>query len=94
MVTATPRTQTVIRLPNELYLRVKRNAKAQHRSFNSYVEEVLDRATALEFPKLGPDFKISDEIKKMCGSVPARKFTREELDNDPKLAYLIEKYGL
>jgi len=93
MVTATPRTQTVIRLPNELYQRVKRNAKAQHRSFNSYVEEVLDRATALEFPKLGPDFKISDEILALRGSGFKRP-PQEVIDSDPKLKYLANKYGL
>jgi hypothetical protein len=85
--------QTTIRLPQELMSRVKRNAAREHRSFNSYVEHVLDRATELKFPKLPPDYKISDEIL----SLRAVKWTRPsqaELDADPKLAYLVEKYGL
>ena len=93
MSTAVVRTQTVIRLPEELYSRVKRKARQEHRSFNSYVEEILDKATELKFPKLGPDFQISDEIK----SLQCSGFTRppqEVIDSDPKLAYLIEKYRL
>ena len=88
------RTQTVIRLPSELYQRVKRNAKREHRSFNSYVEHVLDKETEIILPKLGPDFKISEEIKRLSGTMHLRKLSKEELDADPKLAYLVEKYGL
>ena len=87
--------QTTVRLPIELVNRVKRQAKRENRSFNSFVEHTLDKATELVFPKLKPeDFIISDEIKKLAGSIPAHKFTREELDADPKLAYLVEKFKL
>lgn len=87
--------QTTIRLPKELVERVKRKAKREHRSFNSYVEHTLDKSTELVFPKLQPeDFIIPDEIKALAGSIPAHKFTREELDADPRLAYLVEKYNL
>ena len=87
--------QTTIRLPMDLMERVKREASSQHRSFNSYVEYTLDKATEPVFPKLEPeDFIISEEIKNLAASVPCHKFTEEELENDPKLAYLVEKYGL
>ena len=86
--------QTTIRLPQELMSRVKRNAAREHRSFNSYVEQVLDRATELKFPKLPPDYKVSDEIRNLAASVPFHRPSKEELDADPKLAYLVEKYGL
>ena len=87
--------QTTIRLPRELVERVKRQARREHRSFNSYVEHTLDKSTELVFPKLKPeDFIISDEIMKMAGSVKWERPTREELDSDPKLAYLVEKYKL
>ena len=87
--------QTTIRLPKELVERVKRQARREHRSFNSYVEHTLDKSTELVFPKLKPeDFIISDEIKSLAGSIPSRKFTQEELDNDPNLAYFVEKYQL
>ena len=85
--------QTTIRLPLELMERVKRNAKQEHRSFNSYVEHTLDKATELVFPKLEPDFKISDEILNLRATHWERP-SQEELDADPKLAYLVEKYGL
>lgn len=88
------RTQTVLRLPQELYARVKRQARRENRSFNSYVEHVLDKETEIVFPKLPPDFKVSDEIKRLSGTVHLRKLSKEELDADPKLAYLVEKYGL
>ncbi|MBR3074793.1 MAG: Arc family DNA-binding protein [Bacteroidales bacterium] len=91
---AQARIQTVLRLPTELYQRVKRNANKEHRSFNSYIEHVLDKETDIIFPKLGPDFKISDEIQRLSGTVHLRKLSKEELDADPKLAYLAEKYGL
>lgn len=94
MVAANTRTQTILRLSPELYARVKRKARSEHRSFNSYVEQILEKETGLVFPKLGPDFKVSDFILGMSGKVKRRKFTKEELDADPKLAYLAEKYGL
>ncbi len=86
--------QTTVRLPIELVNRVKRQAKRENRSFNSFVEHTLYKATELVFPKLKPeDFIISDEIK----SLTAKNFRRpsqEELDADPKLAYLVEKFKL
>ena len=45
--------------PPELYERVKRNARREYRSFNSYVENVLDKATELEFPKIPDDYALS-----------------------------------
>lgn len=90
---ATNRIQAAIRLSPELYERVKRNARREHRSFNSYVENVLDKATELEFPKIPDDFKISEEIKAF-GKCHFVRPSQEELDADPKLAYLVEKFGL
>ena len=94
MATATPRTQTIIRLRPEILARVKRKAREEHRSFNSYVEHILDQATELEWPKLGPDFKISEEVLNLRAKEPWIRPSQEELDADPKLAYLVEKYGL
>ena len=85
--------QTTIRLPKELMDRVKRNAAREHRSFNSYVEMVLDRATELKFPKMSQDYKISEDILSLRASSWKRP-SQEELNADPKLAYLVEKYGL
>lgn len=86
--------QTTVRLPIELVNRVKRQAKRENRSFNSFVEHTLDKATELVFPKLKPeDFIISDEIKNLTAK-NFRRPSQEELDADPKLAYLVEKYKL
>ena len=94
MTTSGQKVQTAIRLSPELMERVKRHAKREHRSFNSFVEYALDRATEPVFPKIGPDFKISDEIRSFQGSVTFKRPTQEQLDADPKLAYLVKKYGL
>jgi len=72
--------------------RVKRIARRQHRSFNSYVEQLLVRETNVEFPQLPPDFTVSEEIRSLrC--LPREEPSREALSADPKLAYLVEKYG-
>lgn len=94
MSTASAKLQTAIRLSPELMERVKRHAKREHRSFNSFVENVLDRATEPVFPKLGPDFKVSDEIRSFQGSVKFKRPSQKEIDADPKLAYLVKKFGL
>lgn len=94
MSTAPAKLQTAIRLSPELMERVKRHAKREHRSFNSFVENVLDRATEPVFPKLGPDFKVSDEIRSFQGSVKFKRPSQKEIDADPKLAYLVKKFGL
>jgi len=94
MNTAPTKVLTTIRLSPELMERVKRHAKREHRSFNSFVENVLDRATEPVFPKLGPDFKVSDEIRSFQGSVQFKRPSQKEIDADPKLAYLVKKFGL
>lgn len=88
----TTRVQTVLRLSPELMARVKRKARRQNKSFNSYVEEILDRETTLALPVLPPDFEVSEEIRNLaCCTFSAP--SEEQLANDPKLAYLWEKYG-
>ena len=90
----TIRIQTVLRLPPELMERVKRSARKEKSSFNSFVERVLDQATAdaSAFPTLPKEFKISDEIREL-GMFKLGTPTAEALEADPKLAYLWEKYG-
>ena len=88
----TTRIQTVLRLSPELMERVKRNARKEKKSFNSYVEQVLDRATEMKFPSLPPDFELSAEIRDLM-QFQLEEPTAEQLEADPKLAYLWEKYG-
>lgn len=88
----TTRIQTVLRLPPELMERVKRSARKEKSSFNSYVERILNQATGPVFPVLPSDFEVSGEVRdlrRMKLEVP----TAEQLEADPKLAYLWEKYG-
>lgn len=85
------RVQTIVRLRPELLARVKRVARRENRSVNSFIEDALEKAAGLEFPKLPPDFKVSDEILGLaCFKMPHP--TQEELNKDPKFAYLYEKY--
>ena len=71
--------------------RVKRKARQEGRSFNSYVESVLEKSTGIEWPTIPKDFKVSEEILNMrCISL--KKPSKEEFEADPKLAYLWEKY--
>jgi len=48
--------------------------------------------TRMDNPILSPDFTVSEEIREMrCGALTAP--SAEQLAEDPKLAYLREKYG-
>lgn len=85
------RIQTVIRLRPEVMARVKRKARQEGRSFNSYVESVLEKSTGIEWPTIPKDFKVSEEILSMS-RFHLEKPSKEELEADPKLAYLWEKY--
>ena len=88
----TLRIQTVLRLPPELMARVKRNARKQKYSFNSYVEHVLEQAVGPGFPVLPQEYEVSDEIRDLrC--IAYKEPTARQLADDPKLAYLWEKYG-
>lgn len=85
------RVQVIVRLKPELMARVKRAARRENRSMNSFIEHTLEKATGLEFPKLPKDFKVSDEILALGGTIAEP--TQEMLDKDAKLAYLWRKYG-
>lgn len=58
------------------------------------MERVLDQATAesTAFPALPPGFRITDEIRDL-GQFELTTPAAEDLEADPKLSYLWEKYG-
>ena len=85
------RVQTIVRLRPELLARVKRVARRENRSVNSFIEDALEKAAGLDFPKLPKDFKVSEEILALGGTIAEP--TQEMLDNDAKFAYLWNKYG-
>ena len=85
------RVQTAFRLPVSLLERLKRQAQREGRSLNSYVERILEEEVALDFPRLPKDYVISEEIKSMhC--IELKEPTPEEMEADPKLAYLWKKH--
>lgn len=82
--------QTGLRFSPTLITRLKREAKKNHKSFNGYVEEILDNVSAPDFPKLKrEDFQLDAEILKLGETIPS--FTEKELSKNPKLAYLLSK---
>ena len=83
------RIQTAFRLPQELLARVKKEAARKDLSVNAYVEEVLDRETRIDWPKLPKDFDISQEILDFQIIHEWTPPTPEELEEDPKLAAIL-----
>lgn len=82
--------QTGIRMSLALYERLKRNAKREHRSLNNYVVTLLESATAPKIPSVKrEDYPIDEDLLQL-GHVLAEP-TAEELENDPKLAYILGK---
>ena len=79
--------QTGLRLDPMLINRLKSRAKLEGKSFNSYVEEVLEREMEPIFPKLRrEDYRVPDWVDKLA--VRGRKFSKEELEADPRLAHI------
>ena len=87
------RVQTAFRLDTSLISRMKRKAKAKGESLNSIVERTLNKAFPAEpeWPKVKIPTEISPEIKALRLDKPL-VFTKEELDADPKLDYLVRKH--
>jgi len=84
------RIQTGLRFSPLLIMRLKQAARANHQSFNGYVEGLLDKALNANHPHLDrADFLPTDEILRLGRTIPP--FTQEELDNDPKLARLLSE---
>ena len=81
----TTSTQTAFRLPADLLGRLKRNAKRQNLSLNAYVTGILERETALQFPKLAPEDTAGEPRLFCCKGMPSR----DVIDADPKLAHLL-----
>lgn len=85
----TTRVQTVIRLRPEVMERVKYRARSQSISVNAFIENALAEATKVPMPKLPKNFKISPLVESLSGIIPAP--TKEMLESDDRLAYLLGK---
>lgn len=83
--------QTGLRLPLLLINQLKAKAKQEGKSFNAYVEEVLEKDAGLVFPKLRrEDYPPDPELEALSLSLGEQvpPFTQEELDADPRLAHI------
>ena len=86
------RVQTAFRLEESLLRRLKKKAREQKKSLNSYVETLLmaDVRDEPEFPKVSLPVRHSPRVTSMLGILPAA-FSEEELLEDDKLAYILSK---
>ena len=80
--------QTGLRLPLLLINQLKAKAKQEGKSFNAYVEEVLERDVELVFPKLRRE-DYPPDVELMAMGLPMPEFTKEDLENDPRLAHIL-----
>ena len=81
------RVQTILRLSPSLMEKVRRQDRGQGRSVNSYVEHLLEADCMSEFPHIGPDYQVSDEIRSLacCSAMPSP----ETISADPRLAGIL-----
>ena len=90
MNTREAKVQTGLRFSPALIARLKRGAKQHEMSFNSYVEDLLEKAVKPSFPALRrKDYLPDERLLKLGDTIPA--FTAEQLARDPKLAYILSK---
>lgn len=89
--------QTAFRFKPDMLGRMKAKARLNGQSLNAYVEGLIE-ADLKSDDRYGNLFKEINELK-ASDSVPFDfpepehpvEFSKEELDNDPKLAYLVSK---
>ena len=81
--------QTVIRFRKDILNRARFKAKQNNMSLNAYLEDIVAAAVKPAIPKLPKDFEISPAVKALSGIIPAP--TKEQLEADDRLAYIIGK---
>lgn len=91
--------QTAFRFRPDLVSRMKNKARLLGKSLNSYVEEVIEKDLAPQEDKYGAIYEVLAEIK--CPETVSpevlslsrfrMEFTEEDLQQDERLAYLLEK---
>lgn len=86
---AIPRIQTAFRLRQDVLSGVKREAKRRGMSVNAYVEQILERETRIEWPKLPKNFTASQEILDLQIIHDWVDPTPEELEEDPRMASIL-----
>lgn len=84
-----PGIQTAFRIPEDLLARMKREAKKRGTSLNAFVIDVMNRETRVEWPHLPKDYKVSQEILDLQCVKNWKEPSREELEEDPRLAAIL-----
>ncbi len=82
--------QTIIRMSESLYQRIKQNAKLQRRSVNNYMVSVLEKGLPEEFPKLDPaDFVPDEPLRALGKTLSGVTANADQLDEKAK--YILSK---
>lgn len=82
------RVQTGLRFRSALIEKAKMKAKRQNKSFNRYVEDLIEKDVADEFPHLNrEDFLKDNKFLEFGKLLP--EFTKEQIEADPKLAHIL-----
>jgi len=90
------RVQTAFRLDAMLLQRLKAKARAQGKSLNAYVEEELFRLAPAEpeWPHVVFPIVPKGRIAELGQNFPKVTITKEMLEEDDRLAYLLGKCGI
>lgn len=84
------RSQTAFRLDESLLRSARRKAREQGISLNKLVEKAVEKYVGkFEFPAIEPPTEIPEWILNMKKGI--RPFTKEELEADDRLAYILSK---
>lgn len=82
--------QTIIRMSESLYQRIKQNAKRERRSVNNYLVSILEKELPEEFPRLDPaDFAPDEELLSLGKALSGVTTNPEGLDDKAK--YILSK---
>ena len=82
--------QTIIRMSESLYQRIKQGAKRERRSVNNYMVAILEKELPEEFPTLDPADFAPDEELLMLGKTLSGVTTHPE-GLDDKAKYILSK---
>ena len=84
----TERIQTGLRFKPALIAKLKSKAKRSNKSFNRFVEDVLEKEVADEFPRLNREEFLKDN-KFLALVKTIREIPQELIDENPKLAHIL-----
>ncbi|MCQ2163627.1 MAG: hypothetical protein MJZ04_00455 [Bacteroidales bacterium] len=99
-------TQTAFRFRPELLARAKNRARSEGKTLNAFIEGILEKELGTKEERLEqiiseiramrgtPAHKLEESFYDMVGCIEGITYSQEELNADPKLAYLVDKYGL